>query len=86
MEMLETYVTECEYCPTEVVIPLRRGPWQGWLTRDTFLCDDCYDMINEEDQMRKPKQFKARGYDGVFSPQRKALDIYEVDDQGRPMS
>lgn len=26
MEMLETYVTECEYCPTEVVIPLRRGP------------------------------------------------------------
>ena len=36
--------------------------------------------------MRKPKQYKARGYDGVFSPQRKALDIYEVDDQGRPMS
>ena len=22
----------------------------------------------------------------MFSPQRKALDIYEVDDQGRPMS
>ena len=47
--MPETYVTECEYCPTEVVIPVRTGPWQGWLPRDTFLCDDCFDMIHEED-------------------------------------
>jgi len=47
--MPETYVTECEYCPTEVVIPVRTGPWQGWLPRATFLCDDCFDMIHEED-------------------------------------
>jgi len=36
--------------------------------------------------MRKPKQFKARGYDGVYSPQRKALDIYEVNDSGQPLN
>ncbi len=36
--------------------------------------------------MRKPKQFKARGYDGVYSPQRKALDIYEVNESGQPLS
>jgi hypothetical protein len=58
--MIETFTTheqdgvvhmaaECEYCPAEIFIPLRTGPWQGWLPRDTFLCDDCYDMFHEED-------------------------------------
>ena len=35
--------------------------------------------------MKKPKQFKAKGYDGMYSPERKALDIYEVNENGQPV-
>ena len=28
--------------------------------------------------MKKPKLFKCAGFEGIYSPERKALDIYEV--------
>jgi len=49
IEMLKTYQSECEYCPNEVEIPLRVGPWQGWLPAETFLCDECFEFLHEED-------------------------------------
>ena len=45
--MIETYQSECEYCTNVVDIPLRVGPWQGWLPAETFLCDECFELLDE---------------------------------------
>lgn len=34
--------------------------------------------------MKKPKLFKCAGFEGIYSPERKALDIYEVNELGQP--
>jgi hypothetical protein len=47
--MLKTYQSECEYCPTVIEIPLRADPWQGWLPKEAFLCDECFELLHEED-------------------------------------
>jgi hypothetical protein len=47
--MMADYIKwECEYCPTLVDIPLRTGPWQGWLPKETFFCEECYELFFEE--------------------------------------
>ena len=44
-------------------------------------------LINEQRKARmnrKVKMFRKEGYEGIWRPEVKKLDIYEVDDSGTP--